>query len=222
MNSSLLISLSFKNVLRHGRRSLGTVIIMVVAILALNVLLGYVDANLDLTRDAFMRWGARGHLTIERPESALARSVEGAGQKPLTPVDQRGIENILRGDDGVATFARVLRISGVVSNARISTIFGGFGQDVAAVRAIKGPAYEYDVVAGQPLWMSDRAHSMLLGQGLAGILGCKVPQVGFAPLRPGEKPARTRDGRHTRTRNSVRRSGLPTALPNTSPCSPSG
>jgi putative ABC transport system permease protein len=189
MNSNLLISLSFKNVLRHAPRSLGTVIIMVVSIIALNVLLGYVDANLDLTRDAFMRWGARGHLTIERPESALADSVEGAGQKPLTPADQRGIENVLRGDGDVATFARVLRISGVVSNGRLSAIFGGIGQDVAAVKAIKGPAYEYDVVAGQPLWQSDPAHSMLLGQGLAGILGCKVPAVGFAPLRPGEKPA---------------------------------
>lgn len=189
MNSSLLLSLSLKNVLRYGRRSVGTVIIMVVSIMALNVLLGYVDANLDLTRDAFMRWGARGHLTIERPESALARSVEGAGQKPLTPADQQAIERILKEEPSVQTHARVLRISGVVSNAAISGIFGGIGVDVDAVRAIKGPAYEYDVVAGQPLWMTKRSGSMLLGQGLARILGCKVPEVGFAPLRPGEQPA---------------------------------
>src|SRR5438105_1545327 len=115
MNTKLLISLSVKNVLRYGRRSLGTIIIMVVSILALNVLLGYVDANLDLTRDAFMRWGARGHLTIERPRSALARTVEGAGQKPIGIADQRHIDEVLSHDEDVKVYARVLRISGIVS-----------------------------------------------------------------------------------------------------------
>lgn len=189
MNSRLLVSLSVKNVLRYGRRSIGTMVIMMVAVLALTVLLGYVDANLNLIRDAFMRWGARGHLTIERPESSLARSVEGAGQKPLTPADQQGIEKVLQEQADVQIYARVLRISGMVSNAAISGIFGGIGLEVAAVRAIKGPAYEYDVVAGQPLWLSSATNSMLLGQGLAAILGCKVAQVGFAPLCPGEQPA---------------------------------
>lgn len=189
MPLGLLISLSLKNVRRHGRRSLGTLVIMTVSMLVLNVLFGYIQANVDLIRDAFIRWGARGHLVIERPASDLARTVEGAGQQPVALTDQRRIESVLRDDAAVDAYARVLRVAGMVSNAQVTAIFAGIGLDVGAVRRIKGPAYEYDVVAGEPLWQASGGDAALLGQGLAAILGCNVPAVGFAPLRPGESPA---------------------------------
>ncbi|WP_036024867.1 ABC transporter permease [Paraburkholderia dilworthii] len=188
MNSGILLSLSLRNVLRHGRRSVGTLIVMAVSVLSLGVLFGYVQANLSLTRDAFMRWGARGHLVIERPASPLAQLFEGAAQKPIDLSMQREIGAVLAGDAAPEAVARVLRISGMVSGANVTTVFAGLGEDVAATRQIKGPAYEYDVVAGRPLWMAPRPDDALLGQGLAGVLGCKVPSAGFAPLRPGEQP----------------------------------
>lgn len=189
MSLGLLISLSLKNVRRHGRRSMGAIVIMTVSMLALNVLFGYIQANVDLIRDAFVRWGARGHLVIERPVSDLARAVEGAGQQPIASADQRRIESVLRDDAAVDAYARVLRVAGMASNAQVTAIFAGIGLDVEAVRRIKGPAYEYDVVAGEPLWRARAGDAALLGQGLAGILGCNVPAVGFAPLRLGESPA---------------------------------
>lgn len=189
MQGKLLMSLSARNVWRHGRQSAGTFVIMLVSVLALNVLFGYVAANLKLTQDAFMRWGARGHLVIERPTSALAERVEGVGQHPIDPEMQRAIESILAAEPGVASFARSLGVSGMVANAAVTGIFEGVGYEADAVRRIKGPAYEYDVVAGQPLWATDRADAAVLGQGLAGILGCEVPKEGFAPLRVGESPA---------------------------------
>lgn len=188
MQGKLLVSLSARNVWRHGRRSAGTFVIMLVSVLALNVLFGYVAANLDLTRDAFMRWGARGHLVIERPTSPLAKQFEGVGQRPIEPPMQRAIEGILAADPAVAIFSRSLGVSGMVASAGVSGIFEGVGYDADAVRGIKGPAYEYDVVAGQPLWMTEQSNAVVLGQGLAGILGCEVPQEGFAPLRVGESP----------------------------------
>jgi putative ABC transport system permease protein len=188
MNIALILEMSFKNVLRHGRKSTATFIVMLLSAAALCLLFGYVQANLDLIRNAFIRWGARGHLVIERPRSALASLVEGAGQLPIDPASQARIERALRSEPSVQAQARILRISGMLSNANSSAIFAGIGEDVAAVRKIKGQAYEYDVVAGTPLWMEQRHAPILLGQGLAGILGCKVPTVGFAPMRPGETP----------------------------------
>ncbi|WP_346838612.1 FtsX-like permease family protein [Microbulbifer sp. SAOS-129_SWC] len=185
----LLLSMSLRNLWRQGRKSLGTFVVMTVSILALCLLSGYMQSNVELIRDAFMRWGARGHLVIERPASPLARQVEGAGQRPLTGDIQARIEQVLEQDPDVVTRARILRIAGMVSNARVSTIFAGIGEDVQQIRQIKGPAYEYDVVAGTPLWMETRAQPLILGQGLAAILGCDVPTVGFAPLQPGDTPA---------------------------------
>jgi len=165
---------------------------MLVSVLALNVLFGYVAANLKLTQDAFMRWGARGHLVIERPTSPLAETFEGVGQQPIDAAMQRAIEAILAADPAVTAVARSIGISGLVAGDGVTGIFEGIGYDADAVRRIKGPAYEYDVVAGQPLWMTEHADAVVLGQGLAGILGCDVPQEGFAPLRVGESPTERR------------------------------
>ena len=189
MNTKLLLSMSLRNVRRQGRKSISTLVVMAVSILALCLLAGYMQSNVELIENAFMRWGARGHLVIERPSSQLAREVEGAGQNPITAAMQGRIDRVLAADPAVAARARILRISGMVSNARVSTIFAGIGQDVQEVRRIKGPAYEYDVVAGTPLWQEKRAHPLVLGQGLAAILGCQVPKVGFAPVQPGQTPA---------------------------------
>lgn len=188
MKIALILEMSLKNVLRHGRKSLGTFLVMLVSAATLCVLFGYVRANVELIQNAFVRWGARGHLVIERPQSDLARMVEGAGQRPIDPILQAGIERALKAEPAVQAQARILRISGMVSNASNSAIFAGIGQDVAEVRKIKGHAYEYDVVAGTPLWMERGANPIVLGQGLAAILGCKVPAVGFAPMRAGETP----------------------------------
>ncbi|WP_157994694.1 ABC transporter permease [Cupriavidus agavae] len=186
------MSLSARNVWRHGRRSAGTFAIMLVSVLALDVLFGYVAANLQLTQDAFMRWGARGHLVIERPVSPLAERFEGVGQHLIEPPAQRAIESILADEGAVAAYSRSLGVTGMITSAGVTGIFEGVGYDADAVRRIKGPAYEYDVVAGQPLWMTANADAVVLGQGLAGMLGCNVPQEGFAPLRVGESPAERR------------------------------
>jgi putative ABC transport system permease protein len=84
----------------------------------------------------------------------------------------------------------VLELSGMVTTARVTTVFSGMGEEVGSVRKIKGPAYEFDVVAGRPLWMTPAQNDVVLGQGLAAVLGCEVPPAGFAPLRSGESPAK--------------------------------
>ncbi|MCX7293671.1 FtsX-like permease family protein [Janthinobacterium sp.] len=188
MNIALLLEMSFKNVLRHGRKSMATFRIMLVTAATLCLLFGYVQANIELIQNAFIHWGARGHLVIERPNSALAHQVEGAGQRPIDAALQATIERVLKAEPAVQAQARILRLSGMVSNTQVTAIFSGIGQDVAAIRQIKGKAYEYDVVAGTPLWMTRQPAPIVLGQGLAAILGCKVPAVGFAPMRPGETP----------------------------------
>jgi len=183
-----MVLLSLRNVVRYARRSLASLLIMACAVLALDVLAGYIHGNLAVLENAFVRWGARGHLIVEKPASALARTVEGSAQVPLDEHAQSAIGPVLARDPDVAGAARMLRVSGMLDAGRLSTVFAGIGWDVAAIERIKGPAYRYDVIAGQSLWQSSRADALVLGQGLARIIGCEVPDVGFAPLRPGEAP----------------------------------
>lgn len=188
MRIGLAVAMATKNLARYGRKSRATVVIMTVGIIAINVLYGYVVANLDLTKDAFTRWGARGDLMIERPASALGDTVEDSGEILLTSAEQAKIDKILGDDTRVAHAAKILKVSGMVANGKINFIFSGLGEEVDQIRAIKGPAYEYDVVAGHPLWQTTDNGAVVLGQGLARILGCQVPDAGFRPLRVGERP----------------------------------
>lgn len=183
-----LLALSLKNVRRHARTSLASLVVMAGAVLALDVLGGYVDGNLRVLESAFVHWGARGHLIIEHPSSELAKSVEGVGLVPLDEDQQSTIARVLAQDADVAVSARLLRLSGMLDAGRVSTVFAGIGWEADAIRRIKGPAYEYDVIAGQSLWQSPRPDAVVLGQGLARVIGCNVPDVGFVPLRQGQAP----------------------------------
>jgi putative ABC transport system permease protein len=187
MTTSLVFRMAAQNLRRYWRKSLSTLLVMAVGILACNVLYGYVDATLELTSEAFTRWGARGQLMIESPVAEGA-SQEDAAKVLLSEQTQHDIEGVLTADRRVAAFARLLEISGLVSDGRTNAIFAGVGEDVEKIRAIKGPEYEHDVVAGKPLWASTGAPAMIVGQELARTLSCKVPDVGFSPTKPGEKP----------------------------------
>jgi putative ABC transport system permease protein len=182
------VTLSLKNVRRYARKSLASVLIMVCAVLAMNVLGGYIEGNLSVLENAFVRWGARGHLIVERPTSDLAKAVEGVGQIPLSEAEQSVIAKQLSQNPLVAKSARILRLSGMIDAGEVNTMFSGVGWEIAAIRDLKGPAYEHDVVAGHSLWQAQGKDSVVLGQGLARVIGCKVPDVGFAPLRHGESP----------------------------------
>ncbi|MBI4508904.1 MAG: ABC transporter permease [Deltaproteobacteria bacterium] len=175
------------SVRRQWRKSLSTLLVMMGGVVACNTLYGYVRANLEMTRDAFIRWGARGHIIVESPMLEGA-SQEDAPKSLLGPATQKEVDKILSAEPKVRTFARLLEISGMVTNGKTTAIFAGVGEDVEQIRSIKGPSYEYDVVAGQPLWETKGRSTAILGQELARILGCQVPQVGFRALQPGEKP----------------------------------
>jgi putative ABC transport system permease protein len=187
MTTSLVFRMAGQNLRRYWRKSLSTLLVMAVGILACNVLFGYVAATLDLTSEAFTRWGARGQLMLESPVAEGAAQ-EDAAKTLLTEDAQRTIDGVLDKTPGVMAYARLLEISGLVSDGRTNAIFTGIGEDVEKIRAIKGPEYEYDVVAGKPLWATTSTPSMIVGQELARTLSCKVPDVGFSPTKPGEKP----------------------------------
>lgn len=183
-----LVGIAARNLTRRLGSSLGAIAVMAVSVMALSLLASYSLANRDLIREAFMRWGARGHLIIERPTSSLGEKVEGAGQSALDEKQQHVIKAALDSEKEVESSARILRISGAVSSQSNDGVFAGIGIDIDGIRRIKGPSYEYDVVAGEPLWMTSAQDPVVIGQGLARVLGCRVPDRGFAPTQPGEHP----------------------------------
>ena len=95
MSIRLLVGMSLRNVRRQGRKSVGTLTVMAVSVLALCLLAGYMTSTMDLVQNAFVRWGARGDLIIEQPASKLGFKMEGVGVTPLTASVQAKIDKVL-------------------------------------------------------------------------------------------------------------------------------
>ena len=107
MTTSLVFRMAGQNLRRYWRKSLSTLLVMAVGILACNVLFGYVAATLDLTSEAFTRWGARGQLMLESPVAEGAAQ-EDAAKTLLTEDAQRTIDGVLDKTPGVMAYARLL------------------------------------------------------------------------------------------------------------------
>jgi putative ABC transport system permease protein len=182
----LCSTLAFRNNLRNRRRTAFAAVVTAFGIVACSVLWGFVGSSLELTENAFTRWGARGHLIIESP--LADGSQEDDAKKLLSSAEQRSIREILAADPRVDTAMAVLELSGLIAGPDASMVFVGIGVEADRIRRIKGAEYEYDVVAGSPLWASDPIESLILGQELARTLGCRVPDAGFRPLKRGERP----------------------------------
>lgn len=183
---SLCLHLALRNNLRNRRRTAFAVFVTTVGIVACSVLWGFVGSSLELTENAFTKWGARGHLIIESP--LADGSQEDDAKKLLSAAEQQQVGEILAADARVDAAMPVLEVTGLIAGPGSSMVFVGVGVDAQIMRRIKGPEYEYDVVAGSPLWASDPIESLILGQDLARTLGCRVPDAGFRPLKRDERP----------------------------------
>jgi putative ABC transport system permease protein len=207
MRLPLLLAWSLRNVLRQGRGSLARGAAMAAAVAMLCLLAGLLPSSIERIRAAFLRADARGHLVIDRPASALAGLLQGTGRHPIPPGMQAGIDAVLQADPDVAARARVLRVAGTVSSAQVSTAFTGIGQDMLPMRHAREPAAGHDDAAGAlpglearagPPWLEAQPdplvpevqpHALVLGRGLATLLGCRVPPASPHTSLPAPQPA---------------------------------
>lgn len=167
----LFFVLAFRNARRNFRHSIATVLAVSSGFMALTLFDGFVRDLTSQTIDGFSVRGMFGHLIIEK-EGAAQHIDEDLWKYSLTKQDQDFIESYLKSNNNVEERVRFLTLSGLISNSATQTLFMGFGYDVDDGRRVRTKRWEWDAVAGKPLFLAQEP-SVLVAEGLGKLMSCE-------------------------------------------------
>jgi len=172
MNSLLKIAL--RNVFLHWRQSLAATISLAAGLISLVMFQGYMKDVERIYQESFrsrMMWGdvVVENLNLRHPEGRAE-----PWKYEVTPSEQEFVQKFFEAHkDKVDAYNRFLSISGMVTNGKTSTIFRGYGYDLAEGEKTRSPEWTWNALYGAPL---KTLHTVILGQSLGKILGCLPDQ----------------------------------------------
>lgn len=105
----------------------------------------------------------------------------------LSEDDQKIIEKFLdQKKDHVDLTLRFKDVSGMVTNGKANAVFVGYGIEEPQGALMRGPAWEWNSLAGTPIYKTKEAYPLVVGKGLAALLDCKAIGIDLEsiPLRP--------------------------------------
>lgn len=168
MNSLLKIAL--RNVFLHWRQSLAATISLAAGLISLVMFQGYMKDVQRIYQESFRARMMWGDVIVE---NLNLRHEEGRSEPwkySVTPSQQEFVQKFfVKYQDKVEAYNRFLSISGIVTNGKTSTIFRGYGYDIAEGEKTRAPDWGWNALYGAPL---KDPHTTLLGQSLGKILGC--------------------------------------------------
>lgn len=179
----VLSRMAVRNVRKHWRHSLGSMLSIAVGFVAIALFSGYLD---DLaTRQARMLSlrSMLGDVIVEHADARARAHRDDPWAHQLGDAEQRFVEDQLAAAGAqVRARARFLDITGLASAGRAGAVFLGIGHDVAEGRVLRGELVD-DASAGSPLAVGPD-DQVLLADGLGAALEC-LPQQGHPGARPG-------------------------------------
>lgn len=179
-----LSRIAARNVLRNWRHSLASILSLVTGFLAIGLFGGFLRDVLSQYDDNFPRRGMLGDMVIQK-KGAAEKLREDVWKWSLDEREQSVVDAFLRQEASrVESRVRFLEMSGLVSNGAQSTIFVGYGLDVAEGRTMRGTNWEWNVVTGRPLAKGDTT-GVVMGQTLGRILDCDTAAKGNIVLPKG-------------------------------------
>ncbi len=130
------IKLGLRNILKHRRRSIMTILAVALGYAAINLFYGYIHSVYGGLADQAIRGERLGHLTIMKRGLLLGGKLE--PEKYLLSKQQlERITALALQDPAVQLVTPRLAVSGIISNGKVSTIFIGEGmvpKDLATLR----------------------------------------------------------------------------------------
>ena len=146
---------------------------MAVAFIALALLAGFVADLRGIFEERGRHAAMFGDLLVGKtPPKGLETDRWVAVR--LTDREQKVVDEALdRRRDQVSVVLRRLGIFGLVTNGRSTTQFLGVGYDLEAGLRLRGPAWAWDTLAGQPLHRAGRERGVVLARELGRILECE-------------------------------------------------
>jgi putative ABC transport system permease protein len=162
------LTLSLRNILKNGRRSLTTVLAIALGYAAVNLFQGYVHSTYQGLANAAIRGEGLGHLTIFK-NGYLEQGKLHPEKFQFSRAEVEKITGIVKQRADVALVTPRLSVSGIISNGKNSTIFISQGLVPVDDTRIRGDPARYTSFTGS--YLSERERSgVVIGSELAGML----------------------------------------------------
>ena len=116
------VKIALRNLIKNRRRSAITGLAIALGFAAVNLFAGFTEYMYDGNRKVAIFGAAGGHLTIFK-EGFLEAGQLNPARYLLTPVEISAVEEIARIDPHIELVSPQLRITGLVTNGKVSTIF---------------------------------------------------------------------------------------------------
>ena len=175
--------IAWRNVRRHWRHSLGSLLSIVVGFLAIGMFEGYLGDLEDLQANWYVQRSMMGHVIVEERSASRAERDNPFAHAMHEAAQQFTDGFIAAHAAEVRAHARVLTMGGLASTGKTGVMFLGWGYDVAGAAAVRGP-WAWNTTAGVPLHEAP-PNSVVIGNGLAGLLDCTGPSPADAIGRNG-------------------------------------
>lgn len=187
MNWFQSFNLAWKNMVRHWRHSLSTLIAIASGFTAISLFDGFTQGIRQQSLDAFSVRFMLGDLIIEKPETQF-HLTDGDFKYTLNKEEQTFLEEFFHQDSDFSLRTRFLGVMGLVTNGDTQTVFYGSGYDLIEGAQMRGPVWSWNTLAGKPLQLAP-PFSVLLGKNLGWRLGCQLdspspalqPEGGYTP-----------------------------------------
>lgn len=187
------IKIACRNLWKNRRRSLFTICAIGLGFAAVNVFGGFTAYISTSLRDGYIYAQANGHLTLFKKEF-LAHGKLDPGRYLLSPAEVQAVQEILHSFAEVVLVTPQLRISGLLSNGEVSTIFIAMGHVPTDIRSIKSQAHgmlgRLNLFTGTPL-EDNTTYGVGLSTGLAALLRLDIGAnaIAMAPTLDGQMNA---------------------------------
>lgn len=166
------LTISLRNIMKNGRRSLTTILAIALGFGAINIFQGYVHSTYQGLTNAAIHGEGLGHLTIFK-KGFLTQGKLHPEKYQFRKDEVEKITDMLRSDPGVELVTPRLSVAGILSNGRNSTIFIAEGLVPADDAVIRGDISKFRAFSGTFLTDQERS-GVVIGADLAAMLSLKL------------------------------------------------
>jgi putative ABC transport system permease protein len=167
--------IAVKNVRRHWKRSLAAIVSISMGFIALVVFQGYMDNVKTMYYETFRSRFMYGDVMIENQSATAPEGKSDPWKYSLDSRAQEAINHFLEENQArVQSKVRFLQISGMIRGSSSSMIFRGVGYDLAEGAKMREKNWAWNAVYGVPLQRAPEGDNIVLGQTLAGLIGCEA------------------------------------------------
>ncbi len=184
---SVLARMAGRNVRKHWRHSLGSILSIAVGFVAIGLFSGYLDDLAWRQMAQISKKSMMGDIIVEHEHASDRAHKDDFWGHQLGPTEQAFLDGWLaRAGAQVQTRARFLDVVGLASTGKAGVVFLGVGHDVEEGARLRGELRN-NTTAGLPL-EAGADEQVLLGPGLGAALDCNAATTETSGAG-GAKPA---------------------------------